>query len=311
MTSPTLLTLPLELRHVIYSFFIHPQPISHPIPSVGITSVSHYPPPLSLLLVNSQITSEVRDYFYATATWKLIFSHAFNFFRVDPDLRGLEHWPGLRRLRKVEVVFYCDILLFDPWDGGSRFSGHNSSSRPSGKKRIEEEVGRKAKRAVDVLLRADDLRLVIVSWIDTTALPLAEWEGGHAAMLDPLSRLVAKADFKVGSVIMGRGTAAEVDGGRTAFASILHSVLFADGGETRPSRLLLDGTAENGSERAGGSHSSSHEQPAQLRLLAFDSRQDRRLHATMVQSASPQSRCNSVQCKAFTGTAGWDIAEPT
>ncbi|KAK3053387.1 hypothetical protein LTR09_005556 [Extremus antarcticus] len=277
--TPPLLAIPLELRHLIYSHLIPPSPLSHPLPSIGITSVSHTPPSIRLLRINRQITSEILDYFYALTTWKLVFSHAFNFFRVDPDLTGLERSEVLRRMRKVEVVFFCDVLLVKGWDRGGRseMSG-GDGRRASGRLPLEDEVRRKAERAVDVLLLAKELRTVVVSWIDTTGNLLGGVDGQQASMLEPLRRLRGRVGFKVGRAVLGPGALQSPLGEREALASVLGGVLGAAEHGMPPSRVLLDGASEYEVEREKR-RTTDQSDPATLRHLAFDPRQERDLYA--------------------------------
>lgn len=119
------------------------------------------------------MTHEILDFFYSISTWKLVFSHAFNFFRIDPDLRRLEQSPVLNYIRRVEMVYFCDMLLV--------------KSYPSfGVDDFCAEIERRASRAIEVLFQASQLRTVIVSFIDGT-------NTGHfdkkAAILAPLRKL--------------------------------------------------------------------------------------------------------------------------
>lgn len=229
---PTLLSLPLELRQQIYTYLIPAENVSHPLPSVGITSVSHRPPPLSLLTTHSQLTLEILDYFFGTATWKLIFSHAFNFFRVDPSLYKLAASPILQQIRKVEVVFFCDILLLKEY--------------PSfGLEKFCAEITRRADRACEVLATAPMLSHVSVSWIDTTN--TGGWEE-KAKILLPLRRLKEKVTFGISEI----NGPEEVD--QVRFVKAMTETLGAAG-------------QRNDGVGAGD--------PAKLRMLAFDVRQEK------------------------------------
>lgn len=182
--TPPILRLPLELRQQIYSYLLPRENVSHPLPSVGITSVSHRLPSVSLLNIHPIITDEILDYYYTITTWKLIFSHAFNFFRVDPDLCRLEQSPALRRIRRVEVVFFCDILLLREY--------------PSfGLESFCAEIRRRADRACRVLSNAKKLSSVTVSWIDTTL--TGGWTE-KATILQPLQQLGDKVTFRIGEI---------------------------------------------------------------------------------------------------------------
>ncbi|WPG99805.1 Hypothetical protein R9X50_00262400 [Acrodontium crateriforme] len=241
---PPLLTLPLELRQQIYKHLLPAQRITHPLPGVGITSVSHRLPSSALLNIHPKITDEILAYYYSVATWKLIFSHAFNFFRVDPDLAALQRSHVLSRMRKVEVVFFCDILLLRdyPSFGLNQFCA---------------EIKRRADKACDVLAGARELKTVIVSWIDTTQTNF--WEE-KARILEPLRKLALNDSKHGGNVSFKLG---EINGpddlDREMFMDAMRRVL----GENHQFQIGLDGTIE------------SERQPADLRMLAFDVRQQR------------------------------------
>lgn len=245
-TLPPLFRLPLELRQHIYSYLLPlGETVSHPLPAVGITSVTPRPPAAALLNIHPRLTHELLAYFYARATWKLVFAHAFNFFRVDPDLRRLAASPALPRLRRVELVFFCDALLLRAY--------------PSfGVASLVEEIRRRAERACDVLRTgARRLREVVVSWIDTTE--TGAWEE-KKAILEPLRKLATQEDragkgspitFRVGEVSGPDGVDKE------SFAKAMREVL----GTAKILETSCDGAADD--------------DPIKLRMLAFDTRQDR------------------------------------
>jgi hypothetical protein len=184
---PPILRLPIELRESIYDYLLELKNAgqgSHPLPGVAITSVSHAPPSSSLLLLHPTITTELRDRFYSQATCKTVISHAFNFFRTDPELRHLESSLALTRIQRVELVFFQDILLLKDY--------------PSfGLESFCAEIRRRADRACDVFLHAPRLKSLTISWIDTTRI------GGWAEkihILEPLSKLKGKVDVRIGEV---------------------------------------------------------------------------------------------------------------
>ena len=256
---PPLLRLPLELRQQIYAYLLPRENTSHPLPSVAITSVSHRPPRSALLNIHPQLTDEILDYFYAITTWKLIFSHAFNFFRVDPDLRNLAQSPSLKRIRKVELVFYCDVLLLKEY--------------PSfGLKSFCAEIRNRAGRACSVLMRAEKLKVVTISWIDTTA--TGGWDE-KVIVLQPLRQLGGKATFKVGKV----NGSDDVD--RDRFAKAMKDVL----GDESKLEAGMDG---------------SEDDPANLRMLAFDVRQDRHLYNKL------ESSPGNTGSEAVSGRVEWE-----
>ncbi|KAK5114891.1 hypothetical protein LTR62_002050 [Meristemomyces frigidus] len=250
----SLLRLPLELRHEIYAYLFPPNPTSHPLPHVGITSVTHTPPTLTHLLVHRQLTAEIQTYYFQLTTWKLIISHAFNFFRVDSNLEGLERSSVLRHLRRVELVFFCDILLLKDY--------------PSfGLEAFSAEIRRRAERACHVLGQARELKEVTVSWIDTTL--TGQWEG-KAAILMPLKALAADGQvrFRIGEVY-GPDEQEE----KEEFVASMREVLGEEG--------------EVGSKLGEDCDSKASD----LRMLAFDPRQgrDRLASATSTSATSSQS----------------------
>ncbi|PIB01755.1 hypothetical protein CB0940_01073 [Cercospora beticola] len=232
---PPLLRLPLELRQHIYSYLLPRENVSHPLPSVGITSVDHRPPSRPLLNIHPALTAEILDYFYSISTWKLVFSHAFNFFRVDPDLRKLEQSSSLRLITKVELVFFCDVLLLQ--------------SYPSfGLESFCTEIKRRATRACQVLSNATHLRTVVVSWCDSTNTGRWSQKSDIIAALQVLDTQSPGLRFQIGSV-----SADDVD--EEQFAMALQNVLGVG--------QRLD-TVHRGPDPA-----------SELRMLAFDVRQER------------------------------------
>jgi hypothetical protein len=179
---PKLLQLPLELRQQIYAYLCPCSSISNPIPSVGITSLSHTPPPLPLLLTSHAISLDILTYFYSLATWKLIASHAFNFYRIDPTLSNLASSHLLRKLQKVELVFWFDGALL--------------KSYPSLKTSTYcQEIKKRATRACEILATAPELRVVVVSWVDTT---IEEAIEEKREVLDALRCLESRVKFEIG-----------------------------------------------------------------------------------------------------------------
>lgn len=238
---PSILRIPLELREQIYDYLLAldtPGQGSHPLPGVGITSVSLAPPSTSVLLLHPTITAELLDRFYKQATAKIIISHAFNFFRTDPELRHLESSIALQRMRKVELVFFQDILLLKDY--------------PSfGLESFCAEIRRRADRACDVLLQAPRLQQLIVSWIDTTR--IGGWaEKSH--ILEPLRKLKDHARVSIGDVRVSGDLEMEAED-LDAFKCALEQALETPVALSRQEDVVPDG------------------RPSDLRLLAFDVRQ--------------------------------------
>jgi hypothetical protein len=184
---PPILRLPIELREQIYDCLLELKNAnqgSHPLPGAAITSVSHAPPSSNLLLLHPTITTELLDRFYSQATCKTVVSHAFNFFRTDPELRHLESSFALKRIQRIELVFFQDILLLKDY--------------PSfGLEAFCAEIRRRADRACDVFLQAPQLKSLTISWIDTTRI------GGWAEkmhILEPLGKLKGRVNVSIGEV---------------------------------------------------------------------------------------------------------------
>lgn len=239
---PAILRIPLELREQIYDYLLAldtPGQGSYPLPGVGITSVSLAPPSTSLLLLHPTITAELLDHFYSQAKSKIILSHAFNFFRTDPELRHLESSIALQRMRKIELVFFQDILLLKDY--------------PSfGLESFCAEIRRRADRACDVLLQASRLQHLTVSWIDTTR--IGGWdEKSH--ILEPLRKLRDHVRVSIGDVRVSGDLETEAED-RDAFGRALEQAL-----ETPIVRLRQEDVLPD------------DEKPSDLRLLAFDVRQ--------------------------------------
>lgn len=204
---PPLLRLPLELRQDIYSHVCPPEPRSYPIPSLNIISVSHRPPPPALLAVNPQLTADIEAYYYHNATWKFIVSHAFNYYRVDPQLSNLAASPMLQKVQKVELVLFFDGSLL--------------RSYPSfGVAQMYIEIKNRAARFCEVLATAPNLTHVKVSWIDTTigGGSCSSWEE-KASILEPLALLKDKVRFAAGD--MEWPAAPDAESFRTAVKEIL------------------------------------------------------------------------------------------
>jgi hypothetical protein len=188
---PKLLQLPLELRQHIYAYLCPRSSIPSPLPSVGIASLSHTPPPLPLLLTSHAISTEILTYFYSLATWKLLARHAFNFYRIDPTLSNLASSHLLTKLQKVELVFWFDGALLKSYPSLKTSTYCN-------------EIKKRAIRACEILATAPELRVVLVSWVDTTPRGAIEEK---KEVLDALKVLNGRVGFEIG-VLESSGTQA-------------------------------------------------------------------------------------------------------
>ncbi|GAB7325458.1 hypothetical protein MBLNU13_g09475t1 [Cladosporium sp. NU13] len=242
---PPILGLPIELREQIYDYLLELKNAdqgSHPLPGVAVTSVSHAPPSSNLLLLHPTITTELLDRFYSQATCKTVISHAFNFFRTDPELRHLESSHALKRIQRVELVFFQDILLLKDY--------------PSfGLESFCAEIRRRADRACDVFLQAPQLKSVTISWIDTTRI------GGWAEkihILEHLRKLKGRVNVSIGELKISGDQESQVEDLR-AFKDAVEQAVGVP-------IMLPQHNAETQDD---------------LRLLAFDIRQQP-LHANMI-----------------------------
>ncbi|KAK5134133.1 hypothetical protein LTR08_006908 [Meristemomyces frigidus] len=239
---PALFRLPPELRQQIYAHLLPREPISHPLPGTGITSITHPLPTAALLTIHPLLTTDLLAHFYTTTTFKLTPPHAFNFFRTDPDLRRLAQSPLLPHIRNLEITFFTDILLLP-----------HTHSPAFNLTHFCREIRLAAARVCDVLARAHRLRRVTVSWIDTT---LTGGWGEKATTLQPLRQLAEEREvaFRIGEINGPEGE------DRAAFIAAIEGVL-GEGGK-------LDSAVEGAAADGGAG-------PSELRLLAFDVRQDR------------------------------------
>jgi hypothetical protein len=197
-TSPLLNKLPPELRLHIYALLTPPS--NHETiarsRALGVSSVSHTPPPLSFLLSCRQIAAEAQSFYYARAVWKvegvLDTENSWALSQVEELLGGSVVWE---RLERVEVVCFWQRS----W---ARANGVDTWGPAS------EEVRRKAGRVgrvVDVLRAAPGLRTVVVSWKEVRGRE-GEVDEGWAArreVLKPLERLKGIVDFRAGELVAG------------------------------------------------------------------------------------------------------------
>lgn len=266
--QPAILRLPLELRQLVYAQLLPKKLTAHPLPGVGFTQVSHPPPPSALLNIHPQLTDEILDYFYTITTWTLIFSHAFNFFRIDPDLRGLERSYVLRRVRKIECIVFCDVLLLREGitEGLDSFCA---------------QIRKRVKRAADVLWQAEKLKSVSVSWLDSTSYAGSMELEAKARILAPLKRLRSKATPV--TFCIGRIHGVEDEGQSKLFADCLRRVLGEKGGYSKS-----DGAPDT-------------PDPAKLRLLAFDPKQNPQVYRSLNQERFAKVTRSNV----ITGAGVW------
>jgi hypothetical protein len=215
-----LFSIPLEVRQQIYDCLLPRVERLYPVWHVGIHSVSHEPPRMDLLRIHPQLTEELLDHFYTLSTWTVVLAYDLNFFRNDPDFRNLESAPCLKRIRKVELRFFCD--------------GRILSEYPSvGIENLCSETCRRALRACQLLAHAPELSSVTISWTDTTS--VGTWQQKNTILL-PLCELISIRSHKFPEVLFTSGrfisslASADTDDGdghqsRIAFVKSLRSIL--------------------------------------------------------------------------------------
>lgn len=179
MTSPSissiLFALPPEVREIIYAYLTPPSRLPTVLRSrhLGVSSVSHRPPPLDFLLINQQVYIEARDLYYRRCTFKidglLDPSNVWPLWQIEEVLGGTELGKcTLSRIRRLELNLFWHRL---PGGGVANAAlineggDYGSVYRSEVDKRVE-----RLHRAVDVLKRAQDLVVVSVTWKEIPAL---------------------------------------------------------------------------------------------------------------------------------------------
>ncbi|KIW06802.1 uncharacterized protein PV09_02482 [Verruconis gallopava] len=161
--------LPLEVREIIYGYLIPPSRLPTILRSrhLGVSSISHRPPPLDLLLICSQLYVEALDLFYRKCVFKfdglLDPANIWPLWQVEEVLGGSElGLVTLANMRKVELNLFWHRLP----DGGvanRALANSGSDYRTVFKSEIDKRVERLG-RAVQVLKRAEQLRTVVLTW---------------------------------------------------------------------------------------------------------------------------------------------------
>src|SRR5215469_2088844 len=197
-TSPLLTKLPPELRLHIYALLTPPSDHDTITRSrgLGVSSVSHKPPPLAFLLSCRQIAAEAQSFYYTRAVWRveglLDTGNSWVLSQVEGLLGGSVVWG---RLERVEVVCFWQRC----W---ARASGVDSGGP------AWEEVrkrGERVGRVVEVLRAAPGLRTVVVSWKEVRGRDGEVDEGWVARkeVLKSLERLKGIVEFRAGELVAG------------------------------------------------------------------------------------------------------------
>jgi hypothetical protein len=192
---------------------------------LGVSSITHRPPPLSLLLANHQLHAEALDVYFRNTTFKIEgaidTANVWCLWQVEEVLGASEVGMAmLRRMRKVELCFFWHKLP----EGGVGAGAALANTGGYGGVVISEAEKRRERvhRAVDVLQRAPCLGTVVVSWKEVPRRREEEEESGawevRENVLSPLERLKG-VRFLIGDCV---GSAA-VEGGIDRFVRTLDS----------------------------------------------------------------------------------------
>jgi hypothetical protein len=166
-------------------------------------------------------------------------------------------------VRKIDCIVFCDVLLL-------------KEGQTEGLDSFCAQIRRRVKRAADVLMQAQELRSVTVAWLDSTSYAGEAALEAKARILTPLRRLKGKAtpaSFRIGRI---HGIDA-----KETFAAQIRDVL----GEERTS---FDGANDT-------------PEPAKLRMLAFDPKQDVQVYKSLNQ----ERFARITRSNAITGTGVW------
>ncbi|ORX91980.1 hypothetical protein BCR34DRAFT_581296 [Clohesyomyces aquaticus] len=189
---PSLLRLPLEIRHLIYSNLTPLDPVSYPFPQSPITSISHRSPPRSLLLTNHQLSAEVRSYYYGVAVFRFLGMAGFSVISDDISPGSVS---AVRNMRKVELM----IL----WNLTKERLRADQSTWPYFMSRWLEDI-------VSFLRKeATELKVLIVSVRDVGV--GGKWKK-KKALLEALESLRGRVKFLVGEIVVVGGEEQEVRG---------------------------------------------------------------------------------------------------
>jgi len=213
----SLLTLPPELRDCIYSYLsprtpLHTKSISN---YIGVSSISHSPPPVNFILVCKQIHYEATEAYYRKATFKIqgLLDSMNPWAMWDLEEVLAESKDGkvvLGKVRRIEVGLFWAWL---PQPTFKRVSGENEEVEEIIRPREEELMRRveRMRRAVDVLKKAGRLTVLTVTWKEVAPVRIEgvvedawEWDA-RRAVLEPLKSLagvrVVEGDLIAGQVI--------------------------------------------------------------------------------------------------------------
>jgi hypothetical protein len=165
----SLLSLPLEIREVIYKYLCPPARLPTILRSrrLGVSSATHRPPPLSLLLANYQLSAEALDVYYRITTFQIEGAidtgNVWCLWQIEDVLGGSDLGIALlKRMRKVELCFFWHRLPV----GGVSTGPALANAAGYGNVVVSEIEKRKERvqRVIDVLERAQSLGTILISW---------------------------------------------------------------------------------------------------------------------------------------------------
>ena len=186
-TPSALLLLPAEIRVQIYAALTPPLSRTSPLQSrtrtLGLSSVTHAPPPAALLATCTQLHAEAQAAYHAKAAWRLegLLDGGNGWARaqVRAVLRAA---PVLRRLRTLSLACF--------W--------HGLPGGEAGEVELRARRGAVAE-LVEVLRGAGALRAVVVGWGEGSG--AAEGWEVKGGCLEPLRGLGCGVEVRVGEVV--------------------------------------------------------------------------------------------------------------
>ena len=182
---PGILRIPVEIRLEVYRYLIRHSPRDHPFDGLAITSAA-YSFHSAVLNLNKQINEEAKRVFYGENTWKVLISYNFNYFRLLNGLAALRQQSFFSYMRRFHLHFHL--------------SGYVLKDSPSfSLTEYCHQTKLNAEKTCRVLAALPALRVVEISWIDTTQ--GACWEEKRW-ILDSLVLLQAVSLFEVRDVIL-------------------------------------------------------------------------------------------------------------
>jgi hypothetical protein len=190
MAPSSFLNLPSELRYTIYDHLCPHSPLSYPYkPPSPITSISVRGPPMSLVLSNRAILSELSTYYFTRCTFRFV-AQSFSTRHGDLTQSSLQI---VRKMRRIEI-----LLLPGTMRASTPLSPAESQPSLNVKQMSADWLDEKI-----ALLRdeARELRVVVVS-IRRVSWNY-EWsvEGEMEALLKPMEALRGMVEFRIGEVM--------------------------------------------------------------------------------------------------------------